>query len=112
MSVAVSLQKQSIEWPIVSASRQWVRFFGDILLNNRAYDEMLTTLFTATDDTIIDHFVLQNIDKTWLLHPSLTCRDTWTFQTFCSIACKDVRDQVRPSDDALSFTLHSPLADD
>ena len=41
-------------------------------LNNRAYDEMLTTLFTATDDTIIDHFVLQNIDKTWLLHPSLT----------------------------------------
>ena len=49
---------------------------------------MLTTLFTATDDTIIDHFVLQNIDKTWLLHPRSLCRDTWTFQAFCSMACK------------------------
>ena len=71
MSVAVSLQKQSIEWPIVSASRQWVRLRrGMYFLNNRAYDKC-HHLFT-TDDTIIDHFVLQNIDKTWLLHPSLT----------------------------------------
>ena len=42
------------------------------LLHNTAYDEMIATLFTGTDDTIIDHYALQNIDSAWLLHPSIT----------------------------------------
>jgi hypothetical protein len=33
---------------------------------------MIATLFTGTDDTIIDHYALQNIDSAWLLHPSIT----------------------------------------
>jgi len=41
-------------------------------LHSRAYDTLLEMLFVGTDDTIIDHFVLQNIPKTWILHPSLT----------------------------------------
>ena len=91
MSVAVSLQKQSIEWPIVSASRQWVRFTLErhvLFEQSSAYDEMLTTLFTATDDTIIDHFVLQNIDKTWLLHPSLTVQGHLDISSVLQHACK------------------------
>ena len=42
------------------------------MLHSRAYDLMLPLLFVGTDETIIDHFVLQNIPKTWLLHPSVT----------------------------------------
>lgn len=42
------------------------------LLHNTAYDELITELFTGTDDTIIDHYVLQNVDSAWLVHPSVT----------------------------------------
>ena len=38
----------------------------------RAYDELLESLFDGTDDTIIDHFVLQNIEHSWIVHPSRT----------------------------------------
>ena len=41
-------------------------------LHSRAYETLLDMLFIGTDETIIDHFVLQNIPKTWILHPSLT----------------------------------------
>lgn len=41
-------------------------------LHSRAYGTLLDMLFIGTDETIIDHFVLQNIPKTWILHPSLT----------------------------------------
>ena len=42
------------------------------LLHNTAYDELISELFTGTDDTIIDHYVLQNVDSAWLVHPSIT----------------------------------------
>ena len=45
------------------------------ILHSRAYDEMLDVLFTGTSDTIIDHFVLQNMEHTWLIHPSLTIQN-------------------------------------
>jgi len=42
------------------------------LLHNTAYDELISVLFTGTDDTIIDHYVLQNVDSALLVHPSIT----------------------------------------
>ena len=42
------------------------------IASERAYDELLGSLFDGTDETIIDHFVLQNIEHSWVMHPSRT----------------------------------------
>ena len=42
------------------------------IASERAYDELLESLFDGTDETIIDHFVLQNIEHSWVMHPSRT----------------------------------------
>jgi hypothetical protein len=40
------------------------------IAHERSYDALLNSLFDGTDDTIIDHYVLQNIEHSWLMHPS------------------------------------------
>lgn len=42
------------------------------MASERAYDELLESLFDGTDETIIDHFVLQNMEHSWVMHPSRT----------------------------------------